>query len=189
MVGMSVKSARTGPMGRGGYRFKKVARLVYATWGPRCWLCEHVIVGGVDAGGQVDHVEPACEEPALRYSVENLRPAHGSTNRCMECDPSKGLACNQSRGSRSLKYMRRKLQNSYGYKPKPEPPPSNPGRPWLRDSPLNGKLHDDTDHTDEPPFVFLPDLDRVDGFHRFFFLRARADFLSAFPSFMPPRNW
>lgn len=114
-------------MGRGGYRFRQVALLVYAKWGPCCWVCLHRVVGGVAAGGQCDHVVPACEDPSKRFSVDNLRPIHGGTNRCMECDAKQGVACNQLKGARSLEYTRRKLKELYGWTP---PAPRNPGRPW-----------------------------------------------------------
>lgn len=100
---------------------------MYATFGPMCHLCEHPVVGGVDNGGQVDHLVAVCEWPAGYFVLENLRPVHGSTNRCGEC----GNACNQTRQARPIAYARRKVREPRpGYTPKTEPP-RQPGRVWL----------------------------------------------------------
>lgn len=72
-------------MGRGGYRWREVRKLVYATYPPVCWICDHPIPGGLAGGGEVDHIIAACERPDLIFSIENLRPIHGGRSRCPEC--------------------------------------------------------------------------------------------------------
>jgi hypothetical protein len=115
-------------MGRGGYRWKRLCRLVYATYGPICHLCEHPVMGGVDKGGQVDHIIAVCERPDLRFVLENLRPVHGTTNRCGDC----GHACNQVRAARPLEYARLKVRTPVpGFTPPVSTAPERrPGRVW-----------------------------------------------------------
>jgi hypothetical protein len=114
-------------MGRGGYRWKQLCRLVYATYGPVCHVCYHPIPGGVD-GGQVDHVITVCEAPHLRFELTNLRPIHGGPHRCPEC----GHRCNQVRQARPLEYARRKVLTPVpGFTPsEPAAPARRPGRVW-----------------------------------------------------------
>lgn len=76
-------------MGRGGHRWKKLCEMVYAEYGPVCWLCSHSIPGGL-LTGQVDHVLPYCSHPELQFKLENLRPVHGGKHRCPQC----GHRCN-----------------------------------------------------------------------------------------------
>ena len=117
-------------MGRGGFRWKNLCRLVYATYGPVCHIlmCGHPVVGGVEAGGQVDHIIAVCEAPHLRFELTNLRPVHGATNRCGEC----GHACNQTRQARPVAYAKRKVQTPRpGFRPKTPAPRGEPGRAWL----------------------------------------------------------
>jgi hypothetical protein len=113
-------------MGAGGFRWKHLCRLVYETYGPVCWICDHPIPGGVD-GGQVDHVIAVCERPDLKFVLENLRPIHGGRQRCPEC----GHRCNQVRQARPVEYARRKVKTPVpGFHPAPVQP-SSPGRDWL----------------------------------------------------------
>lgn len=60
---------------------------VFATYGTGCWLCGH------DGARTVDHVIPRAIEPGLFWELSNLRPAHGTGNRCPQC----GRCCNQAR--------------------------------------------------------------------------------------------
>jgi hypothetical protein len=125
---VAVKSASTGDMGLGGHRWQALRRLVYATYGSVCYICEHSIPGGVD-GGQVDHVIAVCERPDLAFILDNLRPIHGGKHRCPEC----GHRCNlgQVRQARPVEYARRKVQTPVpGFHPAPVQP-SSPGRDWL----------------------------------------------------------
>lgn len=71
-------------MGRGGFRWKHLCRLVYETFGPICHICDHPISGGL-ARGQVDHVIAVCERPDLQFVLENLRPVHGGRYACDQC--------------------------------------------------------------------------------------------------------
>src|SRR5260370_11707795 len=113
-------------MGRGGWRWKQLCKLVYETFGPVRHLCSHRIPGGL-ATGQVDHIVPVCAWPEGRFLLENLRPCHGGRFPCPEC----GNRCNQTRQARPVEYGRRKvLTPRPGYNPKPAVQREAPGRVW-----------------------------------------------------------
>lgn len=69
-----------------GRRWQAMRLRVFAIYGRECHLCGH---GG---SNQIDHLVPVSVDPALAWSLENLKPVHGVPgNRCPVC----GLACNQ----------------------------------------------------------------------------------------------
>lgn len=70
-----------------GRRWQAFRELVFATYGRTCHLCGH---GGAN---QADHLIPVIQAPELAWDLANVRPAHGTRNRCPVC----GRCCNQSR--------------------------------------------------------------------------------------------
>lgn len=99
---------------------------VFGTYGHVCWLriCQH------PGASSVDHVEPVTEHPERAFSISNMRPAHGSRNRCPEC----GQCCNQLKGGMSVERARRIIAERMEKRPAPVPrqdgPRGEPGRDW-----------------------------------------------------------
>lgn len=71
----------------------------------------------------MDHVQPVTEHPDLAFSLANLRPAHGSKNRCPVC----GQCCNQLKAGMSVERARRIIAERM--RNRPVAPPRNPGPP------------------------------------------------------------
>jgi len=57
-----------------GRRVRAYNAAVFAAYGSLCHLCGRA---GADT---VDHLKPVSTHPALRWSIENGRPAHRSCN-------------------------------------------------------------------------------------------------------------
>lgn len=106
-----------------GSRARTFKRLVFATYGDVCWLCEH---GGAR---QVDHLEPVTEHPELLWDIRNCRPAHGAPgNKCPVCRQN----CNQLRGWGTPERARRIIaERTPAAARKPEKAPvRDAGRDW-----------------------------------------------------------
>lgn len=73
----------------GGRRAQAFTRLVLATYGDRCHLCDH------DGADSADHLVPRSKGGAP-FDLTNARPAHHAP--CPRC----GRRCNGSRGDRPL---------------------------------------------------------------------------------------
>jgi hypothetical protein len=109
-----------------GSRWHVFKRLIRATYGDSCVVCYH---GGAR---QADHVIPVTERPDLAWDLRNLRMIHGVPgNRCFQCDPVKGIACNQIKGGGSVERARRIIAERTG-KPvaAPSETPRETGREW-----------------------------------------------------------
>jgi hypothetical protein len=84
-------------IGRRGARWTAAKQAAFRMWGTDCWWCGHP---GAYEG---DHLIRLIDggDP---YSVDNIRPAHGSNYPCPVCiSPTTGRprCCNQDRHSRS----------------------------------------------------------------------------------------
>ncbi|GIE79077.1 hypothetical protein Aph02nite_50270 [Actinoplanes philippinensis] len=82
--------------GRNGTRWRDTRERVFAIHGDVCWVCGHV------GAWEVDHVVRRADggDP---YSLDNLRPAHGSNYPCPVCvsgTTRRPRCCNQERNAR-----------------------------------------------------------------------------------------
>lgn len=104
-----------------GRYWEAMVRNVIAHYNGICHLCDH------PSAKQADHVIPYAE--SRDDSIGNLRPAHGvagkQNNRCPVC----GLACNNIRGSLSVKAAREKIARRQG-KAAVVAPAKDLGREW-----------------------------------------------------------
>jgi len=71
----------------GGRRWQKFRAEAFRIYGRRCHLCGH------DGANTLDHLLTVLEHPELAWVMANVRPAHGTRNRCPQC----GRCCNQAR--------------------------------------------------------------------------------------------
>lgn len=117
------------PPGIGSHAWDLLRMRVFGAYGHVCWICRH------PGANQVDHVEPVTERPELAFSLANLRPAHGSRNRCLTC----GQCCNQLKAGMSVERARRIIAQRTE---KRNPPvaakiqvPADSGREWLPGDP------------------------------------------------------
>lgn len=112
------------PAGVGSTAWEMIRARVFGTYGHVCWICSH------PGARTVDHVESVTEHPELALSVANMRPAHGSRNRCAAC----GQCCNQLKAGMSVERARRIIAQRMAARPVPQRPqpaaPADAGRPW-----------------------------------------------------------
>ena len=114
------------PPGIGSHAWDLIRARVFGAYGHVCWLriCQH------PGARSVDHVEPVTERPDLAFALSNMRPAHGSRNRCLTC----GQCCNQLKAGMSVERARRIIAERMAARPQPparlpEPSP-DAGREW-----------------------------------------------------------
>lgn len=122
------------PPGIGSHAWDLLRMRVFGTHGTVCHLCGH---GGART---VDHVIPVTERPDLALSLANLRPAHGSGNRCPTCSVAAGkpVFCNEIKHGMSTDRAKRKIQERTGLRPGEQPSlatakppvPADSGREW-----------------------------------------------------------
>lgn len=95
---------------------------MFALHGDLCHLCLH------PGAATCDHIVSVLEAPHLAWDLDNLRPAHGTGNKCPTCL----RACNQSRVTGAKRPV---LSNGpveprlSGVIPLPPPPPRH-SRDW-----------------------------------------------------------
>lgn len=65
---------RHGRRSWGGDKVYAIRKLVLATYGDQCHLCER------HGANSVDHIVPASEAPHLEFDLRNMRPAHRDCN-------------------------------------------------------------------------------------------------------------
>jgi hypothetical protein len=70
-----------------GRRWQAFRQVVFSVYGDTCHLCGH------PGARQADHLIPVSQRPDLAWELANIRPAHGTKNRCPRC----GRCCNQAR--------------------------------------------------------------------------------------------
>jgi hypothetical protein len=105
-----------------GFKWETFRRLVFATYGDGCIVCDH---GGART---VDHLESITEHPELAWDIRNCRPIHALPyNRCRQCKGNGN--CNGVKGGYSLERARKIIAERNGSKPPPEPP-AETGRAW-----------------------------------------------------------
>lgn len=121
------------PPGIGSHAWDLIRARVFGAYGHVCWICQLQHPGA----RQVDHVQSVTEHPELAFSLANLRPAHGSRNKCLTC----GQCCNQLKAGMTVQRARRIIAERMAKQEKKRPviPPPDPeaGRPWLQAVLLN----------------------------------------------------
>ena len=113
------------PPGIGSHAWDLLRARVFGAYGRACWICGHA------GANQVDHVQSYTEHPELAFALSNMRPAHGSGNRCVTC----GQCCNQVKAGMSVERARRIIAERMAARPAPKRRPavsaSDAGRDWL----------------------------------------------------------